>query len=107
MEKLISKEIFKNFSLDNYYFTDKSIVVATVNYLKSLNKSCDFIGFNSLNDPILYVNGTNYKLKYKRDNLGLVSFQSINLEKINSIKDIIKNSKDASLIVDRLNGIYD
>ena len=92
MEKIISKDIFMNFSLDNYYFTEKSIVVATVNYL---------------NNPILYVNGFNYKLKYQKNPLGLISFQSIDLEKVSILKDLIKNSKDAIIIHERLSGIYD
>lgn len=107
MEKIIDKDIFMNFSLDNYYFTDKSIVVATVNYLKSLNTNCDFIGFNSYNDPILSVNGFNYKLKYKKSNLGLISFQSIDLEKASSTTKLISNSKDATIIQERINGFYD
>ncbi|MFR5266778.1 hypothetical protein [Clostridium sp.] len=107
MEKIISKDIFMNFSLDNYYFTEKSIVVATVNYLKSTNNNCSFIGFDSLNNPILYVNGFNYKLKYQKNPLGLISFQSIDLEKVSILKDLIKNSKDAIIIHERLSGIYD
>lgn len=107
MEKTINKDVFTNFSLDNYYFTEKSIVVATVNYLKSINKKCDFLGFDSYDNPILSVNGFNYKLKYKKNPLGLISFHSIDLEPITLMKDLIKNSTDANIIYERINGIYD
>lgn len=107
MEDLIGRNAFLNFSLENYYFTDQSIVVAVVNYLRSLKKKCDFLGVDFNNTPILVVNNFNYKLIYRTDFLGLIRFESMKLKKIEDITDINQESEISKIIINNLNGHYE
>lgn len=106
MEKSINKNPFSNFSLENHYFTDQSIVVAAINYFRSLKKDCKFLGFDSNSNPILSINDFNYKLLYKRSFLGLISFDSIQINKISNDTKIINNEL-SEIILDNLNEYFE
>lgn len=82
MEQILCENTFHGFSLENYYFTEQSIVVAALNYLRSLNNNCKFLGIDIKNIPIIQINNSNYKLLYKSNFIGLISFDSISIKKI-------------------------
>lgn len=109
MEDLIANHAFLNFSLENYYFTNQSIVVAVVTYLRSLKKKCDFLGVDFNDTPILVVNNFNYKLIYRTDFLGLVKLDNMRLKKINENDNIVinHNAEFSKTVFDNINGYYE
>ena len=107
MEELLIKNTFRSFSLENYYFTDQSIVVAAVNYLKSLNKKCEFLGLDLNQKPILSIDNLNYQLSYQINLIGLISFDSIEFKKINGDILLDLNCELSSVIFENLNVEYD
>ena len=106
MEELLLKNTFRSFSLENYYFTDQSIVVAAINFLKSLGKNCEFIGFDTKKVAILSIDGFNYQLSYKNNLIGLISFDSISLKKIDGTISLYKNSELSDAIFRNLEESY-
>lgn len=107
MEELLSTNTFRSFSLENYYFTDQSIVVAAVNYLKSLNNECEFIGLDLNQKPILMINKSNYQLNYSTNLIGLASFDSMSFKRINGDILLDLNSELSDIIFKNLNNQYD
>ncbi|MGL4760773.1 MAG: hypothetical protein ACRC6T_09435 [Sarcina sp.] len=107
MEELLIKNTFRSFSLENYYFTDQSIVVATVNYLKSINKKCDFLGLDLNKKPIISIDNFNYQLNYQTNLIGLISFDSIRFKKINGDILLDLNCELSDVIFENLNSQYD
>ncbi|MGL4450255.1 MAG: hypothetical protein ACRCTZ_03560 [Sarcina sp.] len=106
MEKLLNINTFRNFSLENYYFTDQSIVVAVINYLKSLNKKCEFLGLDLNQNPILTIDDLNYQLNYSNNFTGLVSFDSISFKPIKGNILLDLNSELSNVIFKKLTNQY-
>ena len=107
MEKLLSNTTFHSFSLENYYFTDQSIVVAVINYLKSLNQECKFLGLDLNKNPILTINNFNYQLNYSSNLIGLISFDSLSFKPLNEEVVLDFNSELSNTIFHKLNSYYD
>lgn len=99
MEELLFRNNLRSFSLENYYFTDQSIVVAVINYLKSSNNDCFYLGVDHTKTPILRINNFNYQLLYKSNLIGLISFDSISFNKVSYDLTLnLNNEKSANII---------
>lgn len=106
MEELLIQNTFRSFSLENYYFTEQSIIVAAVNYLKSLNKKCEFLGFDKKKFAIISVDGFKYELSYKNNLIGLTSFDSISVKKVDGSIAFEEESELSKLISEHLDESY-
>lgn len=106
MENLLNNNIFLHFSLDDYYFTDKSIIIAVVNYLRSLNLKCNFKGFNTQKRPVLEIDTLNYEVLYSSTVAGLISLDNLSLNKISNDIQLDSNcelSKNIKELIIELN----
>ena len=81
--------------LDGCFFSSKYIISATLENLREVNKSCEFLGYDFNSIPVLSIDGSMYYLIYNGSTCGVqgeLVLQTITLKKAE--REVKINSED-------------